>query len=620
MPDDSERSDQMGDLVAASDRDESDESDGPASQNGRAGFLDLEADEAESDDSGGGELADSCSDSDEPHSFPQFGRLPAELRRRIWESFCPDLTAESRVYAFLMLPDSRARSSWALCMRVWQGPHMDQQTKPARTMLAVHRESRELALKAFPDVLTLAHDVHIRFNAKQDVVYLQIDPFIARATHVAVQFAVPGFSEHIHNLAVEPRVCGGMGGRPSRFFATFDNLRTVYYVTEPQFHWPRHLRWCDSGQVKQYRMTTWEEEPGLGESGQYLYCWPDLDKHRSFAEKHIPRNRLAKDNEDYREIKRARDDGVDIWPMVEFHSDSVVQHPLGDGAEGLSLGSSEDDESSEPDESDESDEYESEGIDDSDISEAETDGSSDMVVLDDGSADQHEEANEEDDASAVSGDRATIDRAGDDHPGIAEFSSPDQSPDDRVSDDSESDQPAPRTSRFKRLRGRIVESDSDDESEGDPPRKRPRIGECRQHTPGDGDEVGKDKSDTRQKRQTRAVLDEEEDESETEWSGISSTDSDGESAAGATVPKPQSLAEKLRLFRHKAQAPSSDDEDDHGDDSPEDISGDDYDARDYADFQDDGEDNGISEGGDDDGQNGFIDDEYDEGEADDYNE
>jgi hypothetical protein len=146
------------------------------------------------------------------------------------------------------------------------------------------------------------------------------------------------------------------------------------------------------------------------------------------------------------------------------------------------------------------------------------------------------------------------------------------------------------------------------------------------------DEDDKDEEEERRKipahRRARAVISEDDDDEGdsdtgeaqddgagggTDWSGISSSDEEEEPAGGAAIAKPLSLAEKLQLHRDKVPIPPSDD----GNSDIEDMAGDDYDALDYADFQDDEEGNEIPQEGDDSVEGGLIMDDED-GEEGDY--
>ena len=642
MSDASEDSDNIGYLIEESERDECDESDESASDSGtdhdRNGFLDLEAhDDDDESESGGSDSTsddggDLWSDTSDLEFFPQFKRLPFELRQRIWEFFCPDLAAKSRVYWFQILPQHNPRDRQSTSTQIWEGPLLEQQTRPARTMMAVHQESRRLALKAFPDTLFFRRRKQfVRFNAKRDIVFLD-----SVETIFEDQDTVPkirGFSEHIRHLAIDSMVLNERGRLLApNVLAAFENLETVYYTTEPTEHKPEHLRWCASRLVKHYHLSTFEQQLGLGEDADHLYCWPDVENHLSFAENEIPLDGMAENLlKDGTDVKDAQVPGLKIWPMVTFLWESDMRRfdrlLTWDGEQDIEWGSSDEEDDSEPDE------YESEGIDDSDISEDSSGSEDDLVVLDDGTDQDESEHGNEDGASVVSApslaghENFPIDLTDDvDTQSIARFSSPEQSSSTvRQTDESDSEQAAPRGSRLKRPRGRVVESDSGDESEEHHPPKRARTEGRRTVVVLSDDDEEEERRKMRTNRRVRAVLPDDDDEDEDEdddqhgnegqtrdgndeSSEISSSDEHEESPGGAAVSRSLSLAEKLQLHREQVPIPPSDDDDS----DIEEMAGDDYDARDYADFQDDEEGNEISEdSGDDDDENGLMMDDTD---------
>jgi hypothetical protein len=652
---DSEESDHIGYLVAQSGDDEpeseepgSDDEPGSGSEGHPEsnGFFDLEA--ADSDnESPGSDESDADQDHDgtelyaEDYFFPQFKRLPFELRHRIWEFFCPDLTAKSRVFWF-----QAHYNHGSLRVSIGEGPFLEQQTRPARAMLALHRETRELALKAFPDTLAFGRDSVVRFNSERDVVMLSsIEPVMM--DHLGALPPLPGFGEHIRHLAVNPDVLDSLGSRHSTLFGAFEHLKTVYYLVHPAEHKPQHLRWCASDLIKHYFVTTFEERPGLGEDGQYLYCWPDVENHRAFAEAEIPLGGLADDLWAREgalsiDIKGANFNGAPIWPMVQFLWDSGLRRfddlRAWDGQGAIEWESSDEEEDEEPDE------YESEGIDDSVIDDDNLSSEEEHLIVLDGDDDssQGEEDDEEgEDSSSVlsgsprpSGLDGAIDLTSDDDENMARFSSPEQSSATlQGSDESahESDQPPVRTSRLKRPRGRVLESDSDDdESEDGGPRKRARTDTRGHPIVLSSDDEEDEQLKMRANRRARAVISEDEDDEGSEGgddntghvqegradsSDISSSEEeDEESDGGAAVAKPLSLAEKLQLHRERHPIPPSDDEDAE----IEEPGGDDYDARDYADFQDDEEGNEIFDEGEDDDQYGIMGEYDDDGQDDEY--
>lgn len=581
-------------------------------------LLDLEA--AESPDEGSS-ADESGSGSDAPyprqgrrhrHYFPQFMRLPPEIRQQIWGFFCPDLAAKHRVFWL----DARPKG-FELTNAVIITPYSiwEQHTKPNRTILAVHAESRSLALKAFPDTLRTSRGI-LRFNAKKDVIVLNsVERLFYRYGEVPL---VCGFTENIQHLAVPLSVFsirprwGPLAIPP---FSQFKNLKTFYCFLDADDHSPELLNWCASDLVTRYECENFERQPGLGEDAQVLHCWPDLENHRAFAEKEISAESLIRDRHiNPMEIKRTLPDGVEIWPMVHFlkydsaaewfppgwdgegdqddDSEAYGGHPLGSEGENL-------------------DEYESEGIDDSEIDEDGSDSDDDLALM-------HDDGLLEDDLVE------------DGQQNQARFSSPDASSSRaQESGGSEEDQPPPTRSRLKRSRDRVVESSSGSDTEASGPRKRPRTERRRVFQSSDDEEEDEDheRPRIRAARRQRGVSSEDGEEpdeveqdshnrrhasqmhdAEAEWSGISSSDEDEESEGGASVGRPMTLAEKLQLHREEVQIPQSDE----GDSDVEETAGYDYDARDYADFQDDEEGNEISDEGDDRQDELAMDEEYEE--------
>ncbi len=158
-------------------------------------MIDIEA--AESGDS-----HDESDRSDESevlpeHDFPQFARLPFELRQHIWEQFCPELSCKT-VLEFRLARNTRPGVPWS----VGESASLSHQTLAARTLLSVHRESRDLALKSLPDTLALAEgSATVRFNSERDVVLLSGDSSID--LRVQEPITIPGFCENIRHVALD---------------------------------------------------------------------------------------------------------------------------------------------------------------------------------------------------------------------------------------------------------------------------------------------------------------------------------------------------------------------------------------------------------------------------------
>ncbi|KAL2260851.1 hypothetical protein VTK26DRAFT_5033 [Humicola hyalothermophila] len=626
MSDASEESDHIGHFVQEDDHDESEESASDSDRRGSA-FFDLEADEsdAELDESNSDSVGydDSGSDMLELEFFPQFKRLPFELRRQIWEFFCPDLTAKSRVLEFQLLRQYGANDNPSRIM-IWEGPFIEQQTRAARIMTAVHQESRQLVLEAFPDLLAIPQSKQlIRFNAKSDIVFLR--DFDRVLGHEGKFPRIPGFCEHIHQLAIESTGLNEERGPLfTRALSAFERLQRVYYATVPADHKPAHLRWCASPLARRYFFITSEERSGLGEDADHLFCWPDVEKHQSFTEDEIPLGGMGQDLAKVGvNVKAVQSSGLEIWPMVEFLWESGIRRfdslLMWDGEGDIDWSSSGE---VYPD-PDTDTGYDSEGwIVDSSISESASETEDDLVVLDDADDD----GSNEDDSEPGSGDGSSeasapslaghrdfpIDLTDDnDHAGIPTFSSPERSSPVDHSDESvsEVEDAAPRAHRLKRPRARVVGSDSDEDSEGNPRPKRARTEARRNLVVLSDDDEEDEQSKMQSNYRARAVLPKNEDEDDEGDNG------EGEKPRKKAGPsKSLSLAEKLQIHREEVPRTRP-----RGDASEiEQMSGDDYDARDYADFQDDEEGNEI-EDSDDYDENGLIMDDLD-ADADGYEE
>src|SRR6478735_9550994 len=147
-------------------------------------------------------------------SFPQFGRLPSELRNTIWELFCPELCARHRVldfqisYGTALHPDSASSFVWT----VRDGIALGDQTKNLRTVFAVHKESRALATNAFPDSLSIdagSGDATVRFNRNSDVVLMNG----LSCPPGRMVFHLPGFASEVKNFALGgPNILDDLSG------------------------------------------------------------------------------------------------------------------------------------------------------------------------------------------------------------------------------------------------------------------------------------------------------------------------------------------------------------------------------------------------------------------------
>ncbi|RYO89991.1 hypothetical protein DL762_002940 [Monosporascus cannonballus] len=501
---------------------ESEESDGSGSETVRD-LLDLEAFESEDEYDDDGMSAESH---DGYHvSFPQFCRLPIELRQRVWEIFDPDLRAPVRIFDVHLL-GIQLRPSATLF----------QQTEPARTILEIHRESRQLALKFYPDKLPIMNrNGSLRYRKAKDIIALS---WMANYLEWgSVNWgAIADDLKDVERLAfgINPEL-HELDGFQLLPFHHFKSLKTVYTCWDAEELQSRNLKWCVSDSVRTFYLKTEEEDVDVGEDYEMIYCWPDLENYPEYPEKEVPEGlRLG------RFANKGEGPGIEICPMVVFSSICGVQryHRLRERA--LTDGNAEWDSDSKSDEyPSEEDEYESEGIDDAtlDGSDNADDDDDDLVVHD-----AFEESDDEND-SEISGfsRQSNGDAFVDDDVLAARFSSLEpNSPRDRNSDSSDSDdQPVRKNTRTKR---RAVSSYSEDEPADEPPKKLAKQSRHVSRRPG------------------RAVLsdsDEDEEEHDANGGGRGSSDNDGSPSEGSEEEsdeehgnrKPMSLAERLRLYR-----------------------------------------------------------------------
>ncbi|KAM7196879.1 hypothetical protein V8F20_006846 [Naviculisporaceae sp. PSN 640] len=709
MSDASEESDHFDGLVQ-----EHDDSDNRSDASGRSGrhsendddsdsdrgqhfisrdLLDMSAEEDDEGDEsdGGSESSDSedsmdgylnrmeRSESPELHFFPQFKRLPIELRYRIWELFCPEILADRRVYPFCVRVVQH-RISGERSTHISPDIHLDLMTESSRTVLAVHRESRELARRVFPDTLPFPGGT-LRFNKAKDVILMNEPDY--RSIRRELTPLEPSTMNQIRNIAFTSLSMTDYDfplqlWNKTPLLKFWEDPGMIYFRQLADDERRHRLYWCGDKDQHHYRVEVCElGEHGLRERVEYHYVWPNVDKHPRVLENYIDSEDLPDDltydkwveslvdeEQFYRTSIFPNRRDVDVFdqirdrflpilqPMVEFmtpYSNRLFEKlaQVADGDAPSDIFSSDFDEY----ESEEPDEYESSGIDDSDVeedSENSADEEDDLVVVDDDSGDESTDGG----ASTFAGfspphDRDSspvearelprmIDLTEDDDG--AKFSSPEPEPEDDEShtikgsdsDEEEKDEEdvrgrRPRTRRRgvidesdegeetgvveqeasskARKRKRVLDSDDEeevieDDEEEEAPRKRSRTSRSRRDSglivlPSDDSEEEIIKM-REHARRARAIIIDDEDEDEDEEAGgshRSSSDGDSESEEEEETKKPMSLMERLALHRRDNPIPgdSNDEEDEDEDPDIEEMGEDDYDARNYADFEDDDE-------------------------------
>ncbi|KAG8412153.1 hypothetical protein J3458_014347 [Metarhizium acridum] len=547
-------------------RSDSDASSDSGSQNG----VRLIDDEAEESDSF---AAASFSDYTPQAAFPQFMRLPTELRRRVWEVFCPDIITKARVLCFTLSPSSATmrrpndysvKDHWSLA----------DQTEEVRAMLATHRESRTIALKRFPDKLRMdagSGDAVVWFNRERDVVNMH-EFVIDRTYHL------PEFAEEVRQAAIYPyrREYAAYNARITHAKAMFPNLKRLYVCVQHYTLRKRQRRWCGTDYVHRYMVQTYQKEIGLGEDTEVLYCWPDVDRHPDFARHSIPR--IYQQTQEVADIlQAAKDAGTEVLPMVVFEYERGIAKweelramkdipVLDDGSEDDS-----DEEDTDEDESQEetdSNEYESEGIDDSEIEEQSESSEDEIVPTGDAGRFSSPEVSDDDEAEDTAPVQRTRKR--------------------KIVSDSEDDEP-----QTKRVRSRAV-MDSSDDDDGEEPQTRGR--QSHAVIVSDDEDDDEDNPQT-QIGNLRAAVDlDDEDEveiigarSRTRSSKTVTSDSEDEKDGYGSdsdleeedeQPKRISLAERLQRAREEHPVSSGSEEGSQDDDDEEEEEEDDDDSDD----------------------------------------
>ncbi|KAI1372190.1 hypothetical protein F4677DRAFT_433258 [Hypoxylon crocopeplum] len=484
------------------------------------GFLDMEAAEFDGQSDDG-----SVSDDTEQQLFPQFMRLPPELRSRIWEFFNSDLKVKARVFNMVLTVSP---------LVPWDSAGLEQQTAPARAMLATHQESRQLALKSYPDTLTFAGGYSIlRYHSKRDVILFTggklrltyIDEFISwlgDTRYVAIEFRADDLQFYNDILS-----------HPAR------KLKAIYCCFDSLDHYGRSQRWCGSNLVHKYHTQMTERVGHRRSVVESIYCWPDLDNHQEFAEEVIIKPAIE-------HLQNERD----VWPMISFETDSAIRrfHDMqAAAASGREYSDSEDESDSE---SGTEDQYESEGIDDATIASDDlSEDENDLVVQSDSDDGNMSPFNgfsplQEEDYELHLGDEIG---------GGGNFSSLEPESPNRGGDDSEhaisDEEPVQNTIRRKR---RIVSSDDEHDSEGDESAKMPSRPAKRSRVVLSDTEDEEDEGGNAAVEGGHGAADESEDEENPEEVEQFDESENEEPVKAMSM----SLFEKLRQFREDNPIPS----------------------------------------------------------------
>ncbi|SPO06278.1 uncharacterized protein DNG_08967 [Cephalotrichum gorgonifer] len=189
-------------------------------------------------------------DSREPNKG--FARLPAELRWKIWEAFCPHVSSAPQALTFgldraakKVFPDEKG--------------FLAQSTAEVRAVLAVHRESRSIALAALPHTITFRGGL-VRLNRDRDIILL-VPSFPHGLGATSRHPIIAGFSEHVVNLAtdfkgkdisqeIEIEMDPTATVNTLAFYESFPNLRRVYQPTAlTGVYIKEHLGWASADNI-----------------------------------------------------------------------------------------------------------------------------------------------------------------------------------------------------------------------------------------------------------------------------------------------------------------------------------------------------------------------------------
>ncbi|KAI1210172.1 uncharacterized protein F4807DRAFT_424105 [Annulohypoxylon truncatum] len=561
MSDESESD--IEDRVASEEDDNLDEIDSEESDSEEANeFLDIEASESDNQSE---EDDDLSSDVGEPATFHQFMQLPPELRARVWDFFDPDARERARVFKVIIPNHSLTAST------IWEGEFLEDQTAPARAMLATHRESRELALRFYPDMFYIRNGrCGTPYNKERDVVLIHGETQQASRHDIRDILSALGYPKIVafgagFDLENDPdfMVLHEYEGRPRNILRCVDEYEFSGQAME----------WCVYDTANRYFVKWTEEHSGIPHDVQIMYCWPNFEMFQDLLGKDIPGTNV----EPW---------GVDWLPMIEFHDlERYAKLQVAAATEG-EWRDKWSETSSITEEHETEDEYESDGIDDATIDDDEdpSEDGDDLVVV--------QSDSEEDIASTFNGfsplENASSEHGGD-AIGASNFSSlepespgPDASADphmhesDHGSEHALSDEePIQKTNRRKR---RIISSDDERDDDDEPsgevkapsrPNKRSRVilSDSEDEDDEEGDEGAEDNQESEE---------EEPDESESE--------SESEQPEPVKT-KPMSLFEKLRQFRDENPvSPDSGAGSDAGSDS---IGNEDFDEGSESRFLDD---------------------------------
>jgi hypothetical protein len=301
------------------------------SEDERTGLFDMEAseDDGQSDDGSSDDSVTMSGDASESEAtrtnrtFHAFPLLPAELREMIWLAASPDLTAKSRVFQVALMSVTLGGVD-----ELWESAWLAGQTESARAVLATCRESRAIALKRLPDILPLrGKRFDIRCNLEKDVVFLDVPLTRSQSCNI------PGLSDRIKHLALGAEFVSGDAHpgnfpymvQPAHDFAlTFSHLETLYSHYTHEDVSVGNWSWFKTNELHTYDVYAKEyTEYGREESMDQVYCWPvgrGLDVVQSMYPKPKKEDnpyQMAEQNEQQVEVVVEEGSVLDLAELLE---------------------------------------------------------------------------------------------------------------------------------------------------------------------------------------------------------------------------------------------------------------------------------------------------------------
>ncbi|KAK0386439.1 hypothetical protein NLU13_6276 [Sarocladium strictum] len=435
-------------------------------------FIDRDALDEDDDDASTG-----SEDSDGPGpTFHLFNQLPPELRDKIWDFFCPELTVSTRVLRMgLELDDDEATGHF------WEGTHLEAMTETFRCLSSVHRESRQRALKFAPDEIMLgghSTDAVIRVNGAKDILCLEFIHYSPQIEHPS-QWQ-PKCGGPVQRIAIMSRDIEGMRnfGGIKPFQSLFPELKAVYNMSEEISLNDRWLRWCVSDYAQKYYHERLEDVDPVPQILPMLLAFPDTDRHPDFAKYSL--GGLARNRCSQTTVEEIEESGLTLLPMVSFpYLAGLERFEKLEESKNVPLPQLPPDWPSDAEEEalaadDDEDGYESDGINDEELSEDDLSSEDELVprpISPGSDADSHISVDSSSDNGAPAANLSSVEPSEDEDEAQTAVNTNTKrkrrvlsDSDDEADEDDKSAEPVAQTPRKRRRVARTLQSDSETET------------------------------------------------------------------------------------------------------------------------------------------------------------